>query len=183
MTAIIVLSDSDVPIAKQIKSEIGGTIQGFRPRVSDSDSNFESVGQHLQMLYKQGEPIVAVMASGALIRLLAPLLESKRTEPPVVCVASDGSSVVPLPGGHNGANDIARKLASALNGHAAVTTAGDVRFGIALDSPPEGWTLATPENAKAVMAEILAGEEVRLQGRYLNAASWLMESNLPLDDD
>jgi cobalt-precorrin 5A hydrolase/precorrin-3B C17-methyltransferase len=29
----------------------------------------------------------------------------------------------------------------------------------------------------------LGGEEVRLQGRYLNAAKWLMESNLPLDDD
>ncbi len=180
---IIILSDSAYSIAVQIKQEIGGTIQGLRARCSQSDSTFVDVRTHMQNCFRIGEPIIAVMASGAVIRLLANVLEDKHSEPPVLAVAEDGSSVVPLLGGHHGANDLAKRLADVLKSHAAITTAGDLRFGIALDNPPQGWTLANPENAKAVMAQILSSQEVRIQGRYLNGAKWLMESNLPLDDD
>lgn len=180
---IIILSDRAYEVASKIKQEIGGTIQGLEGRCSKSDSSFSDVRSHLQSCFKSGEPIVAVMASGAIIRLLANVLEDKYSEPPVLAIAEDSSSVVPLLGGHHGANELAKQLADVLQSHAAITTAGDLRFGLALDNPPEGWTLVNPENAKPVMAALLGGEEVRLQGRYLNAAKWLMESNLPLDDD
>jgi len=180
---IIVLNDHAVPLAKRIQSEIAFSIQGFAARCSEVDSTFEDVKQQVQSLFQAGEPIIAIMASGALIRLLSSALEDKHTEPPVIAVSADGSSVVPLLGGHHGANDLARDIASAIGGHAAVTTAGDLRFGIALDQPPQGWFLANPENAKSVMAEILASGEVRVQGRFVNAATWLIESDLPFDDD
>ena len=54
----------------------------------------------------------------------------------MLAVAEDGSAVVPLLGGHHGANDLARRLAELLGCAAAVTTAGDRRFGVALDRPP-----------------------------------------------
>ncbi len=181
--AIVILSDAAMETALLVKSEIGDSIQGLASRCSQADSTFTETKQHLQELFLKGEPIVAIMATGALIRLLAPVLENKQTEPPVVAVAEDGSSVVPLLGGHHGANDLARKIAGKLGGNAAITTAGDLRFGLALDMPPQGWTLANPENAKVVMAEILASNEVRVQGRFVNAATWLMESDLPFDDD
>lgn len=180
---IIILSDRAYDVAAKIKQEIGGTIQGLEGRCSKSDSSFSDVRSHLQSCFKGGEPIVAIMASGAIIRLLADVLADKHSEPPVLAIAEDSSSVVPLLGGHHGANALAKQLAEVLQSHAAITTAGDLRFGLALDNPPEGWTLVNPENAKPVMAALLGGEEVRLQGRYLNAAKWLMESNLPLDDD
>ena len=63
---------------------------------------------------RDGTPIIGVMSSGALIRLLAPALSDKHSEPPVLAVAEDGSSVVPLLGGHHGANDLARKIAAML---------------------------------------------------------------------
>ncbi len=180
---IIILSDHAYPVAASIKQEIGGTIQGLEGRCSQADSSFGDVRQHMKSCFRGGEPIVAVMASGAIIRLLADQLADKYSEPPVLAVAEDSSSVVPLLGGHHGANALAQQIADALSSHAAITTAGDLRFGLALDNPPKGWELVNPENAKQVMAAILGGEEVRLQGRYLNAAKWLMESNLPLDDD
>lgn len=180
---IIILSDRAYDLAAKIKQEIGGTIQGLEGRCSKSDSTFSDVRAHLQSCFRGGEPLIAIMASGAIIRLLADVLADKHSEPPVLAIAEDSSSVVPLLGGHHGANELAKQLAQTLQSHAAITTAGDLRFGLALDNPPEGWTLVNPENAKPVMAALLAGEEVRLQGRYLNAAKWLMESNLPLDDD
>ena len=68
---------------------------------------------HIAALFAAGTPIVGLCASGILIRAVAPLLADKRGEPPVVAVAEDGSSVVPLLGGHRGANALARAIADA----------------------------------------------------------------------
>ena len=78
----------------------------------------------------------------------------------MVAVAEDGSAVVPLLGGHHGANALARTIAAELGVAAAVTTAGDDRFGVALDAPPPGWTLANPEHAKACHGRLLEGRPV-----------------------
>ena len=114
---------------------------------------------------REGRPIVGICASGILIRALAPLLTDKRLEPPVLAVAEDGSAVVPLLGGHHGANALARTIAAALGVPAAITTAGDLRLGLALDEPPAGWRLADPEAAKGFTAALLEGASVRLDGR------------------
>ena len=156
--AIVILSDAAMPVAEAIRDSIGGAIHGARKRVTvgDGDVPFDEARAHLQALFLGSVPIVAVMASGALIRILAPLLADKQAEPPVVAISEDGKVAVPLLGGHRGANDLARDTATALGGTAAVTTAGDLRFGVALDAPPEGYVLANPDNAKTVMAGLLA---------------------------
>jgi hypothetical protein len=98
-----------------------------------------------------------------------PLLADKLTEPPVVAVAEDGSVAVPLLGGHRGANALARRIAELTGAVAAVTTASDLRLGVALDEPPPGHVLANPEHAKPFAARLIAGEPVRLEG----TAPWL----------
>lgn len=160
--AVVILSEAAALLGRRIAAELNGELHGAASRVTDADIRFPSAKDHVQELFSAGRPIVAVMASGALIRLLAPLLSDKHTEPPVLAVADDGSSVVPLLGGHHGANDLARQIASSLGAHAAITTAGDLKFGVALDQPPDGYVLANPDKAKAVMAELVAGASVRL---------------------
>ncbi|MCM2474914.1 precorrin-3B C(17)-methyltransferase [Rhizobium sp. CG5] len=162
--AVILLSPSAAVLGSRIAKAIGGEIHGAKARLADADVLFDDVKAHLQALFAAGRPVVAVMASGAVIRLLAPVLADKQSEPPVICVAEDGSSVVPLLGGHHGANDLARTISAAIDGHAAITTAGDLKFGVALDQPPEGYVLANPDTAKAVMAELVAGAGVTLNG-------------------
>ena len=71
--------------------------------------------------------------------------------------ARTGCAVVPLLGGHRGANALAARIAAELGVTAAVTTAGEARLGLALDAPPAGWVLANPENAKAAMAALAGG--------------------------
>ncbi len=97
-------------------------------------------------------PVIGVCAAGILIRAVAPLLADKTTEPPVISVSDDGAVVVPLLGGHRGANRLAAQIAEALGAVAAVTTAGDVALGVALDEPPAGWRLVNRGDAKAAMA-------------------------------
>ena len=138
--AIIILSEAALPLARRIAGATGGEVHGLDRRITESvDVTFADGGQHLVGLFRDGRPIVALMASGAVIRLLAPHLTDKMSEPPVLAVAEDSSAVVPLLGGHHGANDLARKIADLIEGFAAITTAGDLKFGVALDAPPEGW--------------------------------------------
>ena len=178
--AIILLSPQTLPLARAVSGEIGGAIHGLSGRVSDNDVDvvFTDTGAHLRRLFAAGTPIVAMMAAGAVIRILAPELADKMAEPPVVALAEDGSAVVPLLGGHHGGNALARRIAAVTGGVAAITTAGDLRFGIALDQPPPGYRLANPEDAKRVMADLLAGEAVRLQGE----AAWLEMSRLTFSE-
>ncbi|MFN4309822.1 MAG: precorrin-3B C(17)-methyltransferase [Ferrovibrio sp.] len=133
----------------------------------------------IAQLFAAGRPVIGICAAGILIRAVAPRLSDKHSEPPLIAVAADGSSVVPLLGGHHGANLLSRRIASVLQGIPAITTAGDLAFGLGLDEPPEGYTLANPEDAKGLMANLLRGGGVRIEGD----APWLADSTLPLSAD
>src|SRR5215472_11371670 len=138
--AVVVLGRSGAALGRRVRDLLpGGDLHGPRPASADWDINYDRVVPHLQALFTAGRPIVGLCASGILIRALAPLLDDKQAEPPVVALAEDGSVAVPLLGGHHGANAIARMLADALGGVAAITTAGDLRLGIAIDEMPPGW--------------------------------------------
>jgi cobalt-precorrin 5A hydrolase/precorrin-3B C17-methyltransferase len=178
--AIIILSPSALPVAGKIAAATGGTIHALEGRGVESGAvRFSNTAGYVRGLFAAGKPVIGIMATGALVRILAPALFDKFAEPAVVAVADDGSAVVPLLGGHHGANDLARVIAAALGVSAAMTTAGDVRFGVALDAPPAGYRLANPEYAKAVMAALVSGASARLTG----CAEWLEASGIPFGND
>ncbi|RYE07272.1 MAG: precorrin-3B C(17)-methyltransferase [Hyphomicrobiales bacterium] len=130
----------------------------------------------LPRLFADGRPIVGICAAGILIRLLAPHLSDKQSEPPILAVSQDGAHVVPLLGGHHGANRLAREIAAHLGGSAALTTASDSKFTRGLDDPPPGWVLADPAAAKPAMSALLIGGKLRLEGE----APWLAEAGYPV---
>jgi cobalt-precorrin 5A hydrolase / precorrin-3B C17-methyltransferase len=171
--AVVVLGPSALPLARRIRALMpSARLHALGARVGDADVTFEAAGPHLAALFAAGTPIIGLCASGILIRAVAPLLSDKTSEPAVVAVAEDGSTVVPLLGGHHGANAIARSLADALGVPAAITTAGDLRLGVALDAPPLGWRIANPARAKEVMAALIAGDAVALRVEA-GDAEWL----------
>ncbi len=178
--AIVILGQNSQPIAKKISALFPGSqIYGLADRTSDTDITFSNFGETLRELFAAETPIIAICAAGILIRTLAPMLSDKRAEPPVLAVAEDGSAVVPLLGGLHGVNDLAREIAAALGVQPAITTTGDIRFRTALLSPPQGYYLANPDDAKTFISNLLAGAKVRLEG----SASWLSESYLPIAPD
>jgi cobalt-precorrin 5A hydrolase/precorrin-3B C17-methyltransferase len=162
--AVVLLGPSGLEVARQVKAALPEvTLHGPRSCVADDLLAYDELARLLPELFAAGRPIVALCAAGIVIRLLAPVLGDKRAEPPVVALAEDGSCAVPLLGGHRGANRLARTLAAALGGQAAITTAGDLRLGLALDEPPPGWTVRNPAAANAVAGALLAGREVALR--------------------
>ena len=169
-TVIFALGESSLETARKVSLALDAPIvfRGFS--LLKPDAGKSDVGAQLREHFQAGRAIVGVCAAGILIRSLARVLRSKLTEPPVICVADDGSAVVPLLGGHRGANSIAVTIADALGCKAAVTTASDAVLGVALDDPPEGWRLENPWDVKSASAAILAGARVRISGE----AAWLV---------
>jgi cobalt-precorrin 5A hydrolase/precorrin-3B C17-methyltransferase len=181
--AIVVLGESGAALGRRVRDLIpGATLHGPRAAGGNWDEAYERVVPHLRQLFAAGRPIIGLCASGILIRALAPLIDDKRAEPPVVALAEDSSVAVPLLGGHRGANAIARVLAKALGTVAAITTAGDLRLGLALDEPPPGWRIATPERVKPIAAALIAGRPVALRDE-LGCADWLRTGDIAWADD
>ncbi|MFZ3580605.1 precorrin-3B C(17)-methyltransferase [Loktanella sp. DJP18] len=177
---VLALSRSGEGTAHRVAAVLGCLVHGRRGRVDVADAFFDNALDHARDLFAAGVPIVGVCASGILIRGVAPLLADKTTEPPVLSVSDDGGVVVPLLGGHRGANRLAARIAEALGSVAAVTTAGDVALGVALDAPPAGWRLVNPSDAKDAMAKLLSGGGARIVGPDAAQATWL--DGLPAGD-
>ncbi|MEH2251954.1 MAG: precorrin-3B C(17)-methyltransferase [Nostoc sp.] len=176
--AIVVLSQNSVTVARKIITVLpGATLYGLAGRTSGVDVSFTNFGETLRELFAQGRPLIGICAAGILIRTLAPVLSDKQQEPPVLAVAEDGSAVVPLLGGLAGVNDLARRIAEALDVKPAITTTGDLRLGTTLLSPPPGYHLANPDDAKKFVSDLLAGAQVKLEG----IAPWLSDSKLLID--
>ena len=104
--------------------------------------------------------LICFLATGATVRLLAPLLADKATDPGVVCVDEAGRFAVALVGGHGGgANALAERVADLLGAQPVVTTASDAVGLPGLDTL--GWPV---EGAVAAVARaMLDAEPVRLQ--------------------
>src|SRR5712691_591131 len=82
--------------------------------------------QALPSAWAQCDALVCFLAVGATVRLIAPLLDSKWTDPAVVCVDESARHAVAVVGGHAaGANALAAKVAEVFRAAVVITTATD----------------------------------------------------------
>ncbi|WP_030347045.1 precorrin-3B C(17)-methyltransferase [Streptomyces sp. NRRL S-1022] len=118
------------------------------------------VGEAVRAAFAECGQLVCFLATGAVVRLLAPLLGDKAADPGVVCVDESGRFAVSLVGGHGGgANELAREVAELLGAEPVVTTATDSAGMAGLDTlglPCEG-------SVAAVSRALLDGEPVALE--------------------
>lgn len=114
----------------------------------------------LAIAWRDCEALVVFLATGATVRLLAPLLADKATDPGVVCVDEAQRFAVALVGGHGGgANELAARVADLLGATAVVTTATDAVGLPGLDGV--GWPVEG--DVAGVTRAMLDGDPVRLE--------------------
>ncbi|MCX6674199.1 MAG: cobalt-precorrin 5A hydrolase [Methanothrix sp.] len=122
----------------------------------------------MEMVLEKYELMVAVMAVGIVVRIFCRHLMDKWTDRPVVAVNSALSCAVPVVGGHHGANELARFLASQLGLYAAVTTATDASDRPCLEEVADRLraTVVNQESSKAVNLAFLKEDVpvLRLKG-------------------
>lgn len=119
----------------------------------------ESVADDLRTAWQTHSAVIAFVATGIVVRVLAPLLGDKHTDPAVVVVDETGRYAIALLSGHvGGANELARQVGAALGAEPVLSTATDLRGMPGLDLL--GWPV---EGAlAAVTRAVLDGEPVRL---------------------
>jgi cobalt-precorrin 5A hydrolase/precorrin-3B C17-methyltransferase len=84
-----------------------------------------TVAESLRAAFRDCDAVVAFLATGATVRILAPMLGHKTTDAPVVCVDEGRRFAIALLGGHYGANDLARRVAAAIGGEPVISNARD----------------------------------------------------------
>lgn len=118
--ATLWLPEALVGVAVAVGPHAGGPPPAVR--------SFARVGPALREAFGEFAALVCVMASGVVIRSLAPVLRGKLEDPAVLCLDEAARFVIPLLAGHvGGGNALARLLARELGAQAVLTTASDVQ--------------------------------------------------------
>lgn len=127
--------------------------------------------------------LVLFLSAGASIRLLAPLLQSKRIDPAVVCIDDAGSFCVSLISGHaGGADRLAQKVARYLGATPVITSASHASGTLAVDllGREFGWRLsAGATTVTRASAAVINGQPIGVWQGAGEPGWWPDETPLP----
>ncbi len=139
------------------------------------------------VLMSEYDVLLCVMASGIVVRGIAPHLGHKAADPAVLVMDSMGRFIISLLSGHlGGANEAAVMLAGRMEATPVITTATDVKGSMAVDvlAQKTGCVLIDFNGAKDVTALILDDKSVViLNVADINFDGVVLPSNVTVDDD
>ena len=189
-TAVIAITKHGIEIARRIKENMQ-EVKIYVPakynvstseRASDITWFTEQTTQLLTNLFKSNDALICIFSLGAVIRLIAPLLVDKRSDPAVLVIDDKANFVISALSGHlGGANALTRLIASFFpNSQPVITTAADVNETIAVDliGREFGWRIENPENVTRVSAFMVNEEKIALY-QQIGEKNWLPTASLP----
>ena len=116
-------------------------------------------------VYHSYKTILFIMASGIVVRMIAPHIQSKLKDPAILVMDDKGKFIISLLSGHvGGANEDARVLSQMINATPVITTASDVNGKMAVDTFAIKHNLCLTDfnRAKEITAMILNGDSIAL---------------------
>lgn len=122
-----------------------------------------SVRLLLPSLFEAYKGLIIIISLGAVVRMIAPLLKDKKTDPGVVVIDDKGEHVISVLSGHiGGANELTKEVAAALNARPVITTASDVQGTIPVDlfGKRFGWVWDSAEKLTPVSAAVVNEEKI-----------------------
>ena len=158
--AIISVSKKGQELAFDLKNKLDSD-----STIIKCDLYHKNVKECFPILFYEYDAIIAVMASGILIRSVAPLVESKVTDPAVINIDDNGQFVISALSGHlGGANELAGKVAGLIDATPVITTSTDVNKKLGIDVLAKDLYLSI-DNTKEILhfnKAILEGHEISL---------------------
>ncbi|AEJ39563.1 cobalamin (vitamin B12) biosynthesis CbiG protein [Sulfobacillus acidophilus TPY] len=122
-----------------------------------------SVVQQIPRLFPAYQGLIGIVSLGAMVRLIAPWIKDKRTDPAVVVIDDRARHVISVLSGHlGGANQLARDIARVLHATPVITTASDVGETVAVDllGREFGWVIENENLITAVSAAVVNEERI-----------------------
>ncbi|HBI04472.1 MAG TPA: cobalamin biosynthesis protein CbiG, partial [Paenibacillaceae bacterium] len=127
---------------------------------------------------------ILFISLGAVVRMIAPLLKDKKTDPGVVVVDDQGQFAISMLSGHlGGANELAREVANLTGAQAVVTTASDVQKTIPVDLLGQRfgwmWDEESEGNLTPASAAVVNGEKVAIVQESGEKDWWMHDTPMP----
>ena len=141
----------------------------FHLHTDENAEAFDDLSFLTRQLFDQYDALIFVCACGIAVRMTAPFIRSKQTDPAVIATDDRGQFVIPLLSGHlGGANALADRIADGIGAKAVITTATDIGGLFSPDSFAKANSLliSDPEAAKRIAAAVLNGETIGLHCVY-----------------
>ena len=134
-------------------------------------------------IFGRFDQLVCFVSLGAVVRLVAPHLKDKETDPGVIVVDDAARYVVPMLSGHvGGANVWAERVARLLDATAVLTTASDAGGTLAVDilGRELGWQVEAPKiNLTRVAAAVVNHERIAIVQETGSRNWWTRKTPLP----
>lgn len=157
--AIISVSNRGKELALKLKEKLD-----MDSTVIRCDLYHKDVRKYFPILFSEYDAIIAIMASGILIRSIAPLIESKVTDPAVINIDDNGKFVISTLSGHlGGANELAGKISRLIDAAPVITTSTDVNRKLGIDVLARDLYLSIDDTK-----EILHFNKAILEGREIS---------------
>ena len=141
----------------------------FHKHTDEHAEAFDDLSQLTGHLFSVYDALIFVSACGIAVRMTAPHIRSKQTDPAVIAADDRGQYVIPLLSGHlGGANALAVRIAEKTGAQAVVTTATDIGGQFSPDSfaAANHLLISDLHTAKEIAAAVLNGETIGLHTAY-----------------
>lgn len=159
---------------RKVADRLQAELDGFRP----TDSREFGAAQ-----FSECEAIIFVGALGICVRMIAPFIRNKYTDPAVVCIDSTGRNAISVLSGHvGGANQLCTEVAHILGANPVITTQSDNTGTWAIDtfSQRYGWiSEAGPREMNRAIASLVNGEPTGLLLDIRDSGTNALEASLP----
>ena len=122
-------------------------------------------------LFKSSDALICLFSLGAVIRLIAPHIKDKKTDPAVIVIDDNMQFVISVLSGHlGGANELSNEIAQKIDATPVITTAADVNKTIPVDLVGKefGWKIDDDTTVTKVSALMVNKEKIAI---YQDAGS------------
>ncbi|MDQ0246601.1 cobalt-precorrin 5A hydrolase [Bacillus fengqiuensis] len=187
--AIVAITKHGVELARNLSVSFQNADLYYMKKFEKGDEEkrniqmFEgSVRLLLPSLFQSYKGIILIISLGAVVRMIAPLLKDKKTDPGVVVIDDKGEHVISVLSGHlGGANELTREVAAALGARPIITTASDVQKTIPVDlfGKRFGWVWDSAEKLTPVSASVVNEEQVAVIQESGEKEWWDYDRPLP----
>ncbi|KAB7709131.1 cobalamin biosynthesis protein CbiG [Bacillus aerolatus] len=187
--AVVAITKHGTQLARKIASLFHGSDLYYMKKFEQGDESergitlFEgSVRLLLPDLFAKYKGLILIISLGAVVRMIAPILKDKKTDPGVVVVDDKGEHVISVLSGHiGGANELAREVAALLGAYPVVTTASDVQKTIPVDlfGRRFGWVWESDEKLTPVSASVVNEEKVAVVQESGEKDWWMYDTPIP----
>jgi len=165
--AILAITKNGIEIGLKLK-EYFSNFEIFAPiKFSNDNEKIQwydnSTTQKIVDLFKNNDGIICLFSLGAVIRLLAPHIKDKKTDPAVIVIDDNANFVISVLSGHlGGANELSNEIAEKMGSTPVITTAADVNKTIAVDLVGRefGWKIDGDSNVTRISAFMVNKEKI-----------------------